>query len=274
MINSTAHTVTVTMPDNTNTSSLVADFTLSGGASAKVGATPQVSGTTANNFNYPVTYAVTAEDGITQFWIVRVVLAAGSPEVTPDEVAPVRLKDDDVSSDSGAKSMTDQETADLINGNDDLRRLFREDKVAAIIAVQLNGGVKDMEIPADSVHSKNVEAVGVEYEGTQTVTPVIAQIKSEGSSESMDKFDLSLPSEQISSLMAGPAETTLTFRFRVTAKESVVMFNGRNLAAENRASIVEEDELYYSCRLFKRSEAGLTFEDLAGSVFRWRRRIP
>ncbi|GAB1486342.1 hypothetical protein MASR2M79_13910 [Aminivibrio sp.] len=89
----------------------------------------------------------------------------------------------------------------------------------------------------------------------------------------MDKFDL-LPSEQISSLMAGPAETTLTFRFRVTAKESVVMFNGKNLATENRASIVEEDELYYMVSSFQTIEAGLTFEDLAGSVFRWRRRIP
>ncbi len=75
-INSTAHTVNVEVESGTDATGLVATFTLSDGATAKVGDTEQVSGTTANNFSSPVTYTVTAEDGTTtQDWVVTVTKA-------------------------------------------------------------------------------------------------------------------------------------------------------------------------------------------------------
>jgi hypothetical protein len=48
---------------------LIARFTTTG-ASVVVGTTVQVSGTTRNNFNVPVIYRVTAEDGSTQDYTV------------------------------------------------------------------------------------------------------------------------------------------------------------------------------------------------------------
>lgn len=64
-IDLTEGTIGVTVKYGTNLSALVAEFTLSPFASAAVGATPQVSGTTANDFDTPVTYVVTAEDETT-----------------------------------------------------------------------------------------------------------------------------------------------------------------------------------------------------------------
>lgn len=55
--------VAVTVPHGTDVTTLVATFTLSSGASAKVGTKAQVSGTTANNFTNPVNYKVTSEGG-------------------------------------------------------------------------------------------------------------------------------------------------------------------------------------------------------------------
>jgi hypothetical protein len=71
-IDSTNYTVSLTVPYGTGVTSLVATFTLSKGATAKVGADPQTSGTTPNDFTSPVTYTVTAEDDSTQNWIVNV----------------------------------------------------------------------------------------------------------------------------------------------------------------------------------------------------------
>jgi hypothetical protein len=69
----TTGTVEVLVDSGTDVTTLVATFTLSSGASAKVGTTPQVSGATANNFTNPVTYRVTAEDGTTtRNWTVKV----------------------------------------------------------------------------------------------------------------------------------------------------------------------------------------------------------
>ncbi len=67
------HTIEIEVSYGTDLSNLIATFTLSDGASAEVGSTAQVSATTENNFTNPVTYAVTAEDGITtQDWVVTV----------------------------------------------------------------------------------------------------------------------------------------------------------------------------------------------------------
>ncbi len=76
-IDAVNHTITATVPYTTNITSLIANFTLSAGASAKVGTTPQVSGTTANDFTNPVVYTVTAEDGTTTMdWTVTITKAA------------------------------------------------------------------------------------------------------------------------------------------------------------------------------------------------------
>jgi hypothetical protein len=70
VINETNKTVAVTMPFGTNVTSLVATFTTTG-ASVAVGATTQISGTTANDFTNPLTYKVTAEDGSTVDYTVN-----------------------------------------------------------------------------------------------------------------------------------------------------------------------------------------------------------
>ena len=65
VINGAAHTIALTVPPATDLRALVATFTTTG-ASVTVGGTPQVSGTTANDFTNPVTYKVTADDASTQ----------------------------------------------------------------------------------------------------------------------------------------------------------------------------------------------------------------
>jgi len=71
VIDEAAHTIALTVPLATDRHALVATFTTSG-ASVTVGGTPQVSGTTANDFSSPVTYRVTATDGSTQDYTVAV----------------------------------------------------------------------------------------------------------------------------------------------------------------------------------------------------------
>lgn len=75
VIDGVANTVRVTVPYGTNVTNLVPTFTISEGASAKVGQTPQVSGQTANNFTNPVTYTVVAADLSEKNWVVTVVVA-------------------------------------------------------------------------------------------------------------------------------------------------------------------------------------------------------
>jgi len=64
-INQTLGTIAVAAVAGTTVTSLVATFTLSTGATAKVGANAQSSGSTTNNFTNPVEYTITAEDGVT-----------------------------------------------------------------------------------------------------------------------------------------------------------------------------------------------------------------
>ena len=75
IINEPAKTIAVTVPNGTNVTALVATFTTTG-ASVTVGATPQVSLATANNFTAPVTYRVTAADGTFVDYVVTVTVAA------------------------------------------------------------------------------------------------------------------------------------------------------------------------------------------------------
>lgn len=77
VINETTKTIWVIMPYGTNVTSLVATFTTTG-ASVAVGATPQISGATPNDFTSPVAYTVTAADGSTSTYVVAVAVALNS----------------------------------------------------------------------------------------------------------------------------------------------------------------------------------------------------
>lgn len=68
-IDETAKTISVAVPYGSDMTSLVATFTTTG-ASVKVGAVAQVSGTTVNNFTGAVAYTVTAADSTTATYTV------------------------------------------------------------------------------------------------------------------------------------------------------------------------------------------------------------
>lgn len=76
-IDEAAKTIAVTMPYGTAVTALVATFETTG-KSVKVGSTVQESGTTANDFNDPVVYTVTAADATTQAYTVTVTVVPSS----------------------------------------------------------------------------------------------------------------------------------------------------------------------------------------------------
>jgi len=78
VISESAKTIALTVPYGTVVTALVSSFTLSTGATVKIGTTSQVSGTTANNFATAMSYIITAEDQTTQSYLVTVTVAAGS----------------------------------------------------------------------------------------------------------------------------------------------------------------------------------------------------
>jgi hypothetical protein len=69
--------ISVTVPNGTTVTSLVATFTTTG-TSVKIGTTEQTSGTTANDFSSAKTYTVTGADGSTQNYTVTVTVASAS----------------------------------------------------------------------------------------------------------------------------------------------------------------------------------------------------
>lgn len=73
-INETAKTISVTVPNGTSVTALVATFTTTG-SSVTVGTVVQTSGTTPNNFTAPPVYTVTAIDGTTVTYTVLVTVA-------------------------------------------------------------------------------------------------------------------------------------------------------------------------------------------------------
>jgi hypothetical protein len=88
VIDDVNHTVTVVVNEGTSLDALVATFTLSDGATAKIGAVDQESGVTENNFTDPVIYTVTAEDGTTtQPWTVTVSVYVGIEDVENSAIA-------------------------------------------------------------------------------------------------------------------------------------------------------------------------------------------
>jgi len=72
--------ITVVVPAETNVTTLVAEFRLSGGE-ARVGPAVQVSGKTANDFSSPVVYEVTAQDGSKKAYLVTVTVVPLEPKV-------------------------------------------------------------------------------------------------------------------------------------------------------------------------------------------------
>jgi hypothetical protein len=74
VVNETAKTIAVTVPFGTDVSGLVATFTTTGTV-VKVGTTVQTSTAIANNFTSPVAYIVTAADGSTATYTVKVTVA-------------------------------------------------------------------------------------------------------------------------------------------------------------------------------------------------------
>ncbi|MGL1885508.1 MAG: FG-GAP-like repeat-containing protein [Reichenbachiella sp.] len=80
IIDASNHTIDLEVSNGTNVTAVAPNFILSSSATAKVGNTSQVSGTTQNNFSQPVIYKVTAEDGLAiQDWTVTVTVD-GAPE--------------------------------------------------------------------------------------------------------------------------------------------------------------------------------------------------
>jgi uncharacterized protein (DUF1778 family) len=73
----TGTSVAVTIPFGVSPAALVATFTTNG-AQVSIGSTPQVSGTTANNFSQPLVYTVTAVNGAHKDYTVTVTVAASS----------------------------------------------------------------------------------------------------------------------------------------------------------------------------------------------------
>ncbi|OFY19297.1 MAG: hypothetical protein A2W98_00580 [Bacteroidetes bacterium GWF2_33_38] len=70
------HTINIEVGMGTSLTALTAYFNLSNGATAEIAGIPQTSGTTQNDFSVPVTYIITAEDGIAfNEWLVTVTVA-------------------------------------------------------------------------------------------------------------------------------------------------------------------------------------------------------
>ncbi len=76
-VNETSKTIAVILPFGTSVTALTATFA-SSGTSVKVGATAQISGSTANNFTNPVAYTVTAADNSTATYTVAVTVASNT----------------------------------------------------------------------------------------------------------------------------------------------------------------------------------------------------
>jgi PKD repeat protein len=104
---STTGTITITVPYGTDKNALIPTFTLSSGATAQVGSTAQVSGKTANNFNSPVTYVITAADGITKkTWIVTVATAPNTAAEITSYSLPGQIGSSVINSGTGTIQVT------------------------------------------------------------------------------------------------------------------------------------------------------------------------
>ena len=66
--------IIVNLPTGIDLTKLTAEFSISSGATIKIGTTTQLSGQTVNDFTSPITYSITAEDGSTKNYLISVKL--------------------------------------------------------------------------------------------------------------------------------------------------------------------------------------------------------
>jgi len=81
IVNEAAHTISVVLPSGGSGLNQIATFTTNGQV-VKIGNSVQNSGQTVNDFTSPLTYTVIAENGLTQNYVVTVVVANPSAKVT------------------------------------------------------------------------------------------------------------------------------------------------------------------------------------------------
>jgi hypothetical protein len=79
VIDATARTIDVTVPNNSDRTQMTPNFTLSKLATVSALGANQTSGLSRNNFNSPVTYTVKAEDESTADWTISVHPLPGTP---------------------------------------------------------------------------------------------------------------------------------------------------------------------------------------------------
>ncbi len=119
VINTEEHKITVKVPTTANLNNLVASFTLSDQAEAKVNGVVQESGVTANSWtaNTPVEYVVIAGNGEAQTWKVYVEKALSSQaEITEFKLVSIYQEGETViNSEEATVSAEVNENADLQN---------------------------------------------------------------------------------------------------------------------------------------------------------------
>ncbi|MDA3818859.1 MAG: T9SS type A sorting domain-containing protein [Candidatus Delongbacteria bacterium] len=100
VVDTVANTVDVEVAYGTDMTTLVANFSLSDYAVATVGGVTQISGETPNDFTSPVTYTITAQDGVTtQDYTVTVTEEPASTEAEllvysiPEQITPAAIDD-------------------------------------------------------------------------------------------------------------------------------------------------------------------------------------
>jgi len=100
LIDNIGKQVNIEVAMGTDVTTLVSDFTLSDDATASIGATPQISNTTTNDFTSPVIYTVTAEDGTPQDWQINVSVATTQSSENnilsyslPDEISSATINE-------------------------------------------------------------------------------------------------------------------------------------------------------------------------------------
>ncbi|RTY36676.1 DUF1566 domain-containing protein [Chlorobium phaeovibrioides] len=188
-IDQTNHTVALTVPYGTTVTDLVSTFTVSDGATVKVGSTSQTSGTTANNFSSPKTYTVTAADGTTQAYTVTVktslaigdaygggkiayILAAGESigYIDANGVAQVQAYDADVQ--HGLIAATGDQSAATTWSNITTVAIGTTAKGTAIGTAIGTGASNTLAIIAQTSHTASAAKICAEYTNADTGTGV------------------------------------------------------------------------------------------------------
>ncbi len=72
--------INITMPIETDLTNLIAEFSISEFANCFVGLTPQISGTSVNDFSNPIVYKVIAQNGDIKEWTVNVTKITNNSE--------------------------------------------------------------------------------------------------------------------------------------------------------------------------------------------------